>query len=187
MDSFSIKNGFIVIGTTNFLSSLDSAFVRSGRFDRIIGLNYPGKKTRIDILKLYTKKQGFDSSISWNYFGEITKGFSAADLSKVVNESSLYLIERQFIDPACPLSTPHSKSEAGRDGRDELSFVEFGRRFFKIWLFSSIKPKWVKDRLVHTSFSLERGIQRISNSPKTAILPSSRLPATQEGWEDRNS
>ena len=99
MDSFSVKNGFLVIGTTNFLSSLDSAFVRSGRFDRILGLNYPGKQTRISILKLYTEKgkNSFDTSICWKSFGERTKGLSAADLSKVVNESALYLIQTKYL------------------------------------------------------------------------------------------
>ena len=99
MDSFSVKNGFLVIGTTNFLSSLDSAFVRSGRFDRILGLNYPGKQTRISILKLYTEKgkNSFETSISWNSFGDRTKGLSAADLSKVVNESALYLIQTKYL------------------------------------------------------------------------------------------
>ena len=169
MDGFSIKNGFIVIGTTNFLSSLDSAFVRSGRFDRIIGLNYPGKQTRIDILKLYTNKQGFDPSISWNYFGEITKGFSAADLSKVVNESSLYLIETKFIATNLPnslndvssfesIENPITPADSGVFRSSLISFAHATIRFF-----SFLKPKWAKDRLVHTSSSLERGIQRISN------------------------
>jgi hypothetical protein len=200
MDSFSIKNGFIVIGTTNFLSSLDSAFVRSGRFDRIIGLNYPGKQTRIDILKLYTKRQGFDPSISWNYFGEITKGFSAADLSKVVNESSLYLIETKFIatnSASSDVSSLQSSSESSgfvlpasteektvgsisttsltpellsykkiptNNKESEAFSLSLGIvTHGKLWLLSLIKPQWVKDRLVHTSFSLQRGIQRISN------------------------
>jgi DNA polymerase III delta prime subunit len=96
MDSFSVKDGFLVIGTTNFLSSLDPAFVRSGRFDRILGLNYPPKKTRIAILKLHIQKKGnfFDSEIPWNIFGLKTKDLSPADLAKIVNESSLYLLNQ---------------------------------------------------------------------------------------------
>ena len=94
MDSFSVKDGFLVIGTTNFLSSLDPAFIRSGRFDRILGLTYPPKQTRIAILKLHIKKKGnlFDPKIPWNIFGLKTKDLSPADLAKVVNESSLYLL-----------------------------------------------------------------------------------------------
>ncbi len=122
MDSFSMKDGFLVIGTTNFLSSLDAAFVRSGRFDRIIGLNYPAKQTRIEILKFYTQKGNntFDKAISWNFFGDLTKGLTGADLAKIVNESSLFLID-----------------QASSEQR----------------------------RLIHTSESLTRGIERISHLP----------------------
>jgi ATP-dependent 26S proteasome regulatory subunit len=183
MDSFSVKDGFIVIGTTNFLSSLDSAFVRSGRFDRIIGLNYPSRQTRIAILKLYTKKQGFDNSISWNYFGKITKGFSAADLSKVVNESSLYLIEKKFIQPTqgrlsnlqspVPLGTGALDTGVGveqvRTSSQELTKRLFSRTIVNIFIqyLNFLVPSFFKpsrNSLVHTTSSLERGIERISNS-----------------------
>lgn len=101
MDSFpgpGNPGGFVVIGTTNFLSSLDSAFIRSGRFDRILGLNYPAKQVRIEILQWYSgvpsslEQNGTSTGtnmIPWNYFGYFTEGFSPADLSRVVNESML--------------------------------------------------------------------------------------------------
>jgi SpoVK/Ycf46/Vps4 family AAA+-type ATPase len=113
MDSFSIKDRFIVIGTTNSLSSLDSAFIRAGRFDRILGFSYPSKKGRIDILKFYSKKlaesgggttsfawpskqqnQSTTIEIPWNYFGTYTNKFSPAHLSRLVNEALLYSISK---------------------------------------------------------------------------------------------
>ena len=53
-----VPPGLVIIGTTNFLNHLDSAFIRSGRFDRILGLTYPGKNTRFDLLRLYTRRTG---------------------------------------------------------------------------------------------------------------------------------
>ena len=53
-----VESGLVIIGTTNFLNHLDSAFIRSGRFDRILGLTYPGKNTRVDLLRLYTQNKG---------------------------------------------------------------------------------------------------------------------------------
>jgi hypothetical protein len=122
MDSFSIKDRFVVIGTTNNLASLDSAFIRAGRFDRILGFTYPSKKARIDILKFYSKKffqtkqhtnlnlrsppdirepvnkllthSVPSNEVSWNYFGKYTNGFSPAHLSRLVNEARLYSISR---------------------------------------------------------------------------------------------
>lgn len=51
MDSFSQKDGFIVIGTTNFLNQLDSAFIRSGRFDRVLHMGLPSQPIRTKILQ----------------------------------------------------------------------------------------------------------------------------------------
>lgn len=45
----------VILGTTNYLDRLDSAFVRSGRFDRIIALSYPSKNIRFEILTFYLR------------------------------------------------------------------------------------------------------------------------------------
>jgi len=105
MDSFSVQDGFCVIGTTNFFEKLDSAFIRSGRFDRILALSYPGKQVRQALLQFYAnrsnsgglfskvfKKSRTNQNIDWNLFAEKTQGFSAADISKVINESRLFMI-----------------------------------------------------------------------------------------------
>ena len=120
MDSVSIREGFVVIGTTNYLSHLDSAFIRSGRFDRILSMNLPSKNIRVKILqsccgsinrgeqnpsppfghrseKLFPDSRsepGFASiklgGVPWNYFGYFTQGFSQAHLARLVNESFLF-------------------------------------------------------------------------------------------------
>jgi ATP-dependent Zn protease len=165
MDNFSPKDGFLVIGTTNFLSSLDSAFVRSGRFDRIIGLNYPGKQTRIAILKLYAQKgkNGFDKTIPWDSFGERTKGLSAADLAKVVNESSLYLIQSNFLNK--PVSGFQEKAlvtaEIAKLGQSREKQGEENTQE------SSVRISY-KKTLMHTTKSLERGLLRISAASKNS-------------------
>ena len=107
MDSFSVQDGFCVIGTTNFFEKLDSAFIRSGRFDRILSLSYPGKQVRQTLLQFYAnrsnsgglfskvfRKSSGNQNIDWNLFAEKTQGFSAADISKVINESRLFMIYR---------------------------------------------------------------------------------------------
>jgi hypothetical protein len=89
--------GFVVIGTTNYFNQLDSAFIRSGRFDRIVALNFPPQKVRIDILKSYLgqslvsdSKTDASEFIPWKYFGYYTEGWSPADLARMVNEAALY-------------------------------------------------------------------------------------------------
>lgn len=100
MDNYSLEDGLVVVGTTNYLSSLDGALIRSGRFDRIIGLELPSIKTRERLLEMYMLKSrlGLPKELelgsswygdSWKKLLKETKGLSAADLSIVVNESSL--------------------------------------------------------------------------------------------------
>jgi SpoVK/Ycf46/Vps4 family AAA+-type ATPase len=211
MDSVQAEKGLIIIGTTNFFSNLDSAFIRSGRFDRIIGLEYPGKETRINLLKLYTKQHGYtfaDDLASrpisraaraghevllpasrsasrplegeaardllagnltterqlWVELAEKTKGFSAADLSKVVNESLLYKIREcarlrprpepaTKCSPASRSASRHAlkgptRSAAARD----LSFEDFKK--------NSSSESFTK--VFHTYESLNKGIEKIS-------------------------
>ena len=97
MDGLSPRQGVVVIGATNRPAVLDRAFTRPGRFDQILHLAFPGKEKRIEILKLYSQNLGIDKNVSWDYFGNRTEGFSAADLSAIMNQSSIQAILQETI------------------------------------------------------------------------------------------
>lgn len=58
MDGFRKEELVFVVGTTNFASSLDSAFLRPGRFEYQILVDYPDYADRLAILELYDHKLG---------------------------------------------------------------------------------------------------------------------------------
>lgn len=89
LDGLKQRQGVIVIGATNRPKVLDPALIRPGRFDQILNLELPGKQKRIEILKLYGKKLKIESNISWDYLAKRTRGFSAADIAAVMNESTI--------------------------------------------------------------------------------------------------
>jgi ATP-dependent Zn protease len=95
LDGFSKQDKVIIIGATNFADSLDTAFIRPGRFDRVFQLEYPHHKARTAILKLHVdrhnKKRG-KTLIDWGKLSQLTVGFTGADLAAMVNESLLYAI-----------------------------------------------------------------------------------------------
>ena len=56
MDGFHKDELVFVVGTTNFVESLDPALLRPGRFDRQIVVTRPDLRGRSEILKVHTKK-----------------------------------------------------------------------------------------------------------------------------------
>ena len=56
MDGFRQEELVFVVGTTNFMSSLDPALLRPGRFELNIHIPYPKEEDRYEILSLYQKK-----------------------------------------------------------------------------------------------------------------------------------
>ncbi|PAF46044.1 AAA family ATPase [Helicobacter sp. 11S02629-2] len=87
MDGFEERSGVIVIAATNQLEVLDSALLRSGRFDRRVIVELPDLNEREEILKVYLKDKTHELDIK-----EVAKmcvGFSGASLSSLINEAAL--------------------------------------------------------------------------------------------------
>jgi ATP-dependent Zn protease len=98
LDGIQGRDGVIVIGATNRLEVLDPALLRPGRFDKIIQVGLPSHKKRIEILQFYAKRRKtknnipYLDNIPWDYLGERTAGFTAADLATLMNESTIQAI-----------------------------------------------------------------------------------------------
>lgn len=60
MDGFRSEELVFVVGTTNFLESLDPALLRPGRFELSIEIPYPNEDDRRAIVDIYLKKFGLE-------------------------------------------------------------------------------------------------------------------------------
>ena len=58
MDGFHREEMVFVVGTTNFVSILDPALLRPGRFEFHLHIPYPDADARREIIKIYDKKMG---------------------------------------------------------------------------------------------------------------------------------
>lgn len=68
MDGFRPNEQVFIIGTTNFLSSVDNALLRPGRFELLIEVPAPNQETRAEILRHYNQRLALkmsDELISW--------------------------------------------------------------------------------------------------------------------------
>lgn len=92
MDGFVDSSGVIVVGATNRVEILDSALLRSGRFDRRIYIDLPDFAERVKIIELYLR--GKNHSVNISEVAKMSVGFSGAALASLVNEASLNALRR---------------------------------------------------------------------------------------------
>ena len=148
LDGLRTLRGVIVIGATNRPAVLDPAFTRPGRFERVLYLQLPAKEKRIEILKLYSKNLGIESSessITWEYLANRTAGLSAAHLAAAMNQSAIRaiidhtthtietvehgvsVIARRSFEGVCAVakgSLPREFEGNGAESCEEWSFLE---------------------------------------------------------------
>ncbi len=87
------ENNIVVIAATNVPpEKLDTAIMRSGRFDRKIYIEKPTSLEREALIKYYLKKVTADPAIDVPMVAEKAQWFSPADINNMVRESSVYAI-----------------------------------------------------------------------------------------------
>lgn len=111
MDGLEDLKDILVMGATNRPDMLDPALLRPGRFDKILLVNAPDSKGRLNILKIHTKKMPlgdgkkiFGEKEKENFLKELsekTEGYTGADLESLAREAALLSlresIESKFV------------------------------------------------------------------------------------------
>jgi cell division protease FtsH len=103
MDGFRNEQMVLIIGTTNFVQSLDPAFLRPGRFEYQIEIPYPEWEDRKAILQLYNQKfeTGLDSTQIEKLAGwtgrltELGTPFTGDHLSALIKDFKRFLINNK--------------------------------------------------------------------------------------------
>ncbi|MDP4840472.1 MAG: ATP-binding protein [Alphaproteobacteria bacterium] len=97
MDGFANNNqGVLIIGATNVPWSIDSAFRRAGRFDRVLFIPPPDKEARLSILQILMADRPTDGKIDLDSFAKMTGGFSGAGLSSLIETACDHAIEQSI-------------------------------------------------------------------------------------------
>jgi len=109
------ENNIVVMAATNVPEhELDSAIMRSGRFDRKIYVTRPNLKERKQLFDFYLAKVKFDASVNSSILSRRALGFSPADIENMIREASL-------------VATRESRSEINmRDLSEAYDRVVFG-------------------------------------------------------------
>jgi len=89
MDGLDNLKDVLVIGATNRPDMLDPALLRPGRFDRILLVNAPEEKGRVNILKVHTKNMPLAKDVKINELAKKTIGYTGADIESLVREAAM--------------------------------------------------------------------------------------------------
>lgn len=124
-NSVSFQEHVLIIGATNRLDRIDNALLRPGRFDHIIEVPKPDFQTRVEILKVQTKKMpifienktnyqnlstpqspssdftidyqtDYHSVFDFEMIANRTEGFSGADLKNLCREAAMVALEKDI-------------------------------------------------------------------------------------------
>ncbi|WP_213877385.1 ATP-binding protein [Pseudomonas sp. dw_358] len=97
MDGFTHDNhGVLILAATNVPWSVDSAFRRPGRFDRVLFVPPPDRAARESMLKLMMADRPTAPGIDFVFLARNTPGFSGADLSELVETAADEAIEESI-------------------------------------------------------------------------------------------
>jgi transitional endoplasmic reticulum ATPase len=163
MDGLQSRGKVVVIAATNVPNILDPALRRPGRFDREIEIGVPGKKGRLDILKIHTRNMPLDKSVNLNELADLTYGFVGADLSSLAKESAMIVLRKLMPDLKLKEEEPIPK--------ELLEKLRITQKDFKEAL-KVVRPSALREVLVeipNVKWSDVGGLENVKQELKEAV------------------
>ena len=92
IDNLRDVKGVILLGATNRPERIDTALLRSGRFDYILPFAKPDARERAAILRLCCERVPLASDVNFEEFAERTEGLTGADIESLCKKATLSAI-----------------------------------------------------------------------------------------------
>lgn len=96
LDGLEILTNVVVIAATNRPDIIDPALLRPGRFDRLLYVPPPDKDSRLQIIKIHTKKKPLAENISMDKLASETEGYTGADIASL-SSAAVMLALREHV------------------------------------------------------------------------------------------
>ena len=96
LDGLEILTNVIVIAATNRPDIIDPALLRPGRFDRILYVPPPDRESRLQIIKIHTKKKPLADDVNIDELADKTEGYTGADIASL-SSAAVMLCLREHI------------------------------------------------------------------------------------------
>jgi len=95
LDGFEASQEIKIIMATNRLDILDEALLRPGRIDRKIEFPHPNEKSRIDILKIHSRKMNLVRGIDLAKVSALLTGASGAECKATCTEAGMFALRER--------------------------------------------------------------------------------------------
>lgn len=95
MDGMQGSDGVVWMAATNREDMLDPAVRRPGRFDRIVEVQLPTVRDRLEILKIHAAKAPLADDVDLERLAQLTVGHSGADLANLLNEAAIIAVQSE--------------------------------------------------------------------------------------------
>ena len=102
LDGLEILTNVVVIAATNRPDIVDPALLRPGRFDRLLYVPPPDKNSRLQIIKIHTKKKPLAEDINMDDLVRHTEGYTGADIASLASAAVMLALREhvaKYKDP----------------------------------------------------------------------------------------
>src|ERR671914_205390 len=96
LDGLEILTNVVVIAATNRPDIIDPALLRPGRFDRLLYVPPPDRDSRLQIIKIHTKKKPLADDVDTNQLAGSTEGYTGADIASL-SSAAVMLALREHV------------------------------------------------------------------------------------------
>jgi transitional endoplasmic reticulum ATPase len=93
IDGLEVMRDVVVLAATNRPDMVDAALLRPGRFDRLILIPIPDKKTREEIFNVHTKNMPL-KGVDTKKLAELTEGYSGSDIEALCREAAINALRK---------------------------------------------------------------------------------------------
>ena len=95
LDGFESAQNIKIIMATNRIDILDDALLRPGRIDRKIEFPHPNEQSRVDILKIHSRKMNLIRGIDLSKIATMLNGASGAECKAVCTEAGMFALRER--------------------------------------------------------------------------------------------
>ena len=97
LDGIEELKGVVILAATNRLDLVDGALLRPGRFDLLFEMPIPDEQTRLQIIRVHTKKMPLASDVDLGALAAKMEGRVGADIEGLCRQAAV-LAMREFLD-----------------------------------------------------------------------------------------